>query len=164
MEELEPGLWQVTTRYDDNLFSAQVVLDVRFPTLDIVRADLTVRRDVLGLATDLTASAESLVGIRIGPGMTRIVRTIFEASSGSNRLADLTLEAMEMLINALTVPELRKAAKAGGVALDQEKEDSRISLNDRVIGGDMVELMAQNPRLKDSCAAFSDLDEKTSSK
>jgi hypothetical protein len=164
VEELEPGLWQVTTRYDDNLFSAQVVLDVRFPTLDIVRADLTVRRDVLRLATDLTISAESLVGIRIGPGMTRIVRSIFEASSGSNRLADLTLEAMEMLINALTVPELRKAAKAGGVALDLEKKDSEISLNDWVIGGDMVELMAQNPRLKDSCAAFSGLVEKTSSK
>ena len=163
MEELEPGLWQVTTRYDDNLFSAQVVLDVRFPTLDIVRADLTIRRDVLRLAKDLTIPAESLVGIRIGPGMTQIVRSIFEGSSGSNRLTDLTLEAMEMLINALTVPELRKAVNAGGVALDLENKDSQIFLNDRVIGGDMVEMMAQNPRLKDSCAAFSGL-EKASSK
>ncbi len=164
VEELEPGLWQVTTRYDDNLFSAQVMLDVRFPTLDIVRADLTVRRDVLRLAKDSTISAENLIGIRIGPGMTQIVRGIFEGSSGSNRLTDLTLEAMEMLINALTVPELRKAVNAGGVALDREKEDSQISLNDKVIGGDMVELMAQNPRLKDSCAAFSGLLEKASSK
>jgi hypothetical protein len=163
VEELEPGLWQVTARYEDNLFSAQVVLDVRFPTLDIVRADLTIRRDVLRLAKDLTIPAESLVGIRIGPGMTRIVRSIFEGSSGSNRLTDLTLEAMEMLINALTVPELRKAVNAGGVALDLENKDSQIFLNDRVIGGDMVEMMAQNPRLKDSCAAFSGL-EKASSK
>jgi hypothetical protein len=164
VEELEPGLWQVTTRYDDNLFSAQVRLDVRFPTLDIVRADLTIRRDVLSLTKDLTIPAEKLVGIRIGPGMTQIVRSIFEGPSGSNRLTDLTLEAMEMLINALTVPELRKAVNAGGVALNLENKDSQISLNDRVIGGDMVEMMAQNPRLKDSCAAFSGLLEKASSK
>ncbi len=130
--------------------------------LDILRTELTVRRDVLGLVPDVTLPAESLVGIRIGPGMTRIVRSIFEGSSGSNRLADLTLEAMEMLINALTVPELRKAAKTGGAALDREKRDSQISLNDWVIGGDMVELMAQNPRLKDSCAAFSGLEEASS--
>ncbi len=163
MEELEPGLWQVTTRYDDNLFSAEVVLDVGFPTLDILEAHLTVRRDALGLAPDVTASAENLVGIRIGPGMTRIVRSIFEGSSGSNRFADLTLEAMEMLINALTVPELRKAVNAGGVGPESENKD-QIILNDKVIGGDMVELMAQNPRLKDSCAAFSGLSEKASSK
>ena len=42
VEQSEQGLWLVTTRYDDNLFAAQVMLDVRFPALDILRADLTV--------------------------------------------------------------------------------------------------------------------------
>lgn len=159
VEELEQGLWHVTSRYDDNLFSAEVVLSVGFPALDITRADLTVKRDVLGLAPNLRSAAENLVGVRIGPGMTQIVRGIFGATSGSDRMADLILESMEMLINALTVPELRKAVDAGGVALVSDKEGPKVQLNDKVIGGDMVELMAQNPRLKDSCAAFSGLGE-----
>jgi hypothetical protein len=159
VEQPEQGLWQVTSRYDDNLFSAEAVLTVRFPTLDITRADLTVRRDALGLAPDPRSAAENLVGVRIGPGMTQIVRGIFGATSGSDRMADLILESMEMLINALTVPELRKAVDAGGVALVSDKEGPKVQLNDKVIGGDMVKLMAQNPRLKDSCVAFLGLDE-----
>jgi hypothetical protein len=154
VEQSEQGLWRVTTRYDDNLFSAEVALDVRLPTLDITRADLTVKRDVLGLAPDLKSAAEHLVGVRIGPGMTQIVRGIFGATSGSARAADLVLDAMEMLINALTVPELRKSMAAGGVALTPQKGGPKVYLNDKVIGGDMVKLMAENPRLKDSCAAF----------
>ncbi len=158
VEQSDHGLWKVTTRYDDNLFSAEVLLDVRFPALDITRADLTVKRDVLGLAPDLKIGAENLVGLRIGPGMTQIVRGIFGATAGSGRMADLVLDSMEMLINALTVPELRKAVTAGGVALADEKGGPKIHLNHRVIGGDMVKLMSQNPRLKDSCVAFLGLD------
>jgi hypothetical protein len=159
VEQSEQGLWLVTTRYDDNLFSAEVVLGVRFPALDITRADLAVKRDVLGLAPDLQSAAENLVGVRIGPGMTQIVRGIFGATSGSLRAADLVLDTMEMLINALTVPELRKAMTAGGVALENGKEGQKVQLNDKVIGADMVKLMADNPRLKDSCAAFLGLGE-----
>ncbi len=158
VEESQQGFWRVTTRYDDNLFSAEVLLDVRFPVLDITRADLIIRRDVLGLAPDVREVGEGLVGIRVGPGMTQIVRGLFGGTAGSQRVADLVLDAMEMLINALTVPELRKAMAAGGSALAPEKDVPKIRLNDKVIGGDMVELMGQNPRLKDSCAAFSELE------
>jgi hypothetical protein len=159
VEQSEQGLWLVTTRYDDNLFSAEVVLGVQFPALDITRADLTVKRDVLGLAPDLQSAAENLVGVRIGPGMTQIVRGIFGATAGSLRAADLVLDAMEMLINALTVPELKKAMTADGVALEHGEEGPKVQLNDKVIGADMVKLMADNPRLKDSCAAFAGLGE-----
>ena len=109
---------------------------------------------MLGLAGDVRSAAGNLVSVRIGPGMTQIVRGIFGGTSGSDRFADLVLDAMEMLINALTVPELRKAVDAGGVALATEKDSPEVRLNDKVIGGDMVKLMAQNPRLKDSCVAF----------
>ncbi len=159
VEQSGQGPWLVTTRYDDNLFSVEVALNVGFPTLDITRANLTVKRDVLGLVPDLQSAAENLVGVRIGPGMTQIVRGIFGATSGSTRMADLVLDAMEMLINALTVPELRKAMDAGGAAVATEEEGPKVQLNDRAIGADMVKLMADNPRLKDSCAAFVGLGE-----
>jgi len=68
------------------------------------------------------------------------------------------LEAMEMLINALTVPELKKALEADGVPFRDENGSSRVSLNHMVIGPEMVRRMSNNPRLKDSCAAFSNIE------
>ncbi len=40
--------------------------------------------------------------------MTKIVRGVLGGPDGSDRTAELVLEAMEMLVNAITVPELRK--------------------------------------------------------
>lgn len=109
------------------------------------------------MAPDLTAAQESLIGVRVGPGMTKIVRAVVGGENGSDRMAELVLEAMEMLINALTVPELRKATETDGETVDYEKEGPKIRLNDPVIGEAQVRVMAENPRLKDSCAAFRDL-------
>ena len=64
---------------------------------------------------------------------------------------------MEMLINAITVPELKKANEVAGVPFKSNSDGPKIYLNDRVIGEEMVRLMAGNPRMKDSCAAFRDL-------
>jgi hypothetical protein len=72
-------------------------------------------------------------------------------------MAELVLEAMEMLVNALTVPELRKGLNMGGIPLENAEASSKVPLNDVVIGEETVRLMAANPRLKDSCAAFLDL-------
>jgi hypothetical protein len=157
VEMAEKGLYRIIARTDDNLYSGEAILSVKLPALDIQSARLEVKRDRLGIASDLSSHAEKLVGVRVGPGMTQIVRGILAGENGSQRMADLVLEAMEMLVNALTVPELRKATEAGGVAPAADSETGKIRLNDVVIGKDMVGRMAANPRLKDSCAAFLDL-------
>lgn len=151
------GLWRIAARTDDNLFSADLSLDVRTPALNIESASLDVRRDVLGIMPDLSGPMAKLVGVRVGPGMTKIVRGILGGENGSARIAELTLEAMEMLINAMTVPELRKNTLAGGETISFEGEGPRINLNDVVIGDDTNRKMAENPRLKDSCVAFRNL-------
>jgi hypothetical protein len=158
VEHPEQKMWRIVTRCDDNLFSAQVILEVMLPALEIRRAELKVSRDVLGLTPDMKLTAKKLVGVRIGPGVTQIVRGLLGGRKGSGRMADLVLEAMEMQINALTLPELRKALEAGGVPLHDGAECSSVCLNDRVIGPQMVRLMSGNPRLKDSCAAFADIE------
>ena len=158
VEEIDSGLWRITLRADDNLFSATIILDVKAPVLDIRSATLSVDRDVVGLIPDLSGAENRLVGVRVGPGMTKIVREVVGGPSGSDRVAELTLEAMEMLVNSITVPELRKAAEQGGVEPASYGDDSVSSLNDRVIGLDMIRKLAANPRLKDSCAAFKGLD------
>jgi len=157
VESPEPGSWRVVTRSEDDFFSAEVSLDVKAPALDIRKAKLEVKRDFLGLVPDLSQITEKLIGVRVGPGMTKIVRAVLGGHNGSNRLAELVLEAMEMLVNAITVPELRKATEMAGEPLGEESDGAKVCLNDRVIGDKMAGLMAANPRMKDSCAAFRDL-------
>ncbi|MEI7448215.1 MAG: hypothetical protein WCJ75_01220 [Desulfomonile sp.] len=157
VEMIEQGSWRVISRSEDDLFSAEVVLDVKSPALDIRQAKVEVKRDVLGLVQDLSTATDKLIGVRVGPGMTKIVRAVLGGENGSNRLAELVLDSMEMLINAITVPELRKANEMAGVPFKSESDGPKVYLNDRVIGEEMVRLMAGNPRMKDSCAAFGDL-------
>ena len=157
VEMIEQGSWRVISRSEDDLFSAEVVLDVKSPALDIRQAKVEVKRDVLGLVQDLSTATDKLIGVRVGPGMTKIVRDVLGGENGSNRLAELVLDSMEMLINAITVPELKKANEMAGVPFKSESDGPKVYLNDRVIGEEMVRLMAGNPRMKDSCAAFGDL-------
>jgi hypothetical protein len=157
VEETEPSIWSVITRTDDTLFSAELVLVVAVPALDIREARLDVKRDILGFTPDLTALSAKLIGVRVGPGMTKIVRGILGGANGSDRMANLVLEAMEMLVNALTVPQLRQVTQSAGEALLYETDGPKVFLNDVVVGSEGVKLMAGNPRLKDSCAAFLDL-------
>ncbi len=157
VERVEPTLWRIAARADDNLFSGEALLDVRPPALDILHASLNVKRDILGLTPDFALAEEKLVGVRVGPGMTKIVRGLVGGHEGSERMAELILEAMEMLVNALTAAELRKAMDIGGKPFDDDASASGVPLNDVVIGEETVRLMAANSRLKDSCAAFLDL-------
>lgn len=157
VEPLEQGLWRIFLRNEDNLFCVEIALDVKAPALDIRHASLTVKRDDLGLVPDLSSASEKMVGVRVGPGMTKIVRGLVGGPEGSDRVAELVLDAMEMLINAITVPELRKATDLAGVQVELATEGPKIRLNHTVINEEMALKMAENPRLKDSCAAFRDL-------
>jgi hypothetical protein len=157
VEETAKGLWRIVSRTDDDLFSAELVLDVKTPALDIREASLSIKRDDLGLLPDVSAAVAKLVGVRVGPGMTKIVRGIMHGEAGSEIMAELVLDAMEMLVNALTTPQLRKAAAMAGESVKLAGDGPKVFLNDVLLGEEHVKLMAENPRLKDSCAAMSGL-------
>ncbi len=156
VEEIERGCWRVITSLNDDLFAAELILEVKAPALDIRDARLEIKRDDLGQTSPFNEQMAKLVGVRVGPGMTKIVRSLLGGQEGSNRISELVLESMEMLINAITVPELRKANDVGGRPFRASSDGPKIFLNDRVIGADAAMLMAENPRLKDSCVAFRD--------
>jgi hypothetical protein len=157
VENVGQGLFRIVSRADDALCSAEVLLEVKLPALDIRKAELAVKRDVLALIPDLTTAAEKLIGVRVGPGMTQIVRGIVGGSEGSDRIAEIVLEAMEMLVNAFTAPELRKGMELGGQPVRLDIDGPKVYLNNVLMGEEAVKVMAGNPRLKDSCAAFQDL-------
>lgn len=154
VEMVEKGLWRVTARVDDNLFSAESVLHVKTPALDIREATIAIKRDVLGLTPQLSEAMAKLIGVRVGPGMTKIVRAIVAEEAGSERVADLIVDAMEMLINALTISELRKTTEKFGEGVKLGNDGPKVFLNDTLLGDGAVKMMQENPRLKDSCAAF----------
>lgn len=157
VEVLDKGLWRSVLRTDDNLFSGEVSLDVKAPALEIRLARLNVIKDVIGAAPNLAGAAEKLVGVRVGPGMTQIVRGLVAKEAGSPRFAEMVLDAMEMLINALTVAELRKATEQYGVPAEILGDGPDLRLNNVLIGLEHVKIMAENPRLRESCVAFRDL-------
>jgi hypothetical protein len=154
VEQTADNLWIVLARTDDKLFGADIRLEISFPMLHINSAEISVRRDDLGSIPDLSAEFERLKGVRVGPGMTQIVRGILGEAPGTAKIADAVLEAMEMLINALTVPELKKASLEGGAEGPSVDVFPDAGLNDVLIGPDMIEVLGANPRLKNSCAAF----------
>jgi hypothetical protein len=156
VEEIQSGCWRIISSVNDDLFGAELLLEVWAPALDIRVARLDIKRDDLGQNLPFVEQTEKLVGVRVGPGMTKIVRSLIGGEGGSNRISELVLESMEMLINAITVPELRKANQAGGKTFRASSDGPKIFLNDRVIGAEAAMVMAENPRLKDSCVAFRD--------
>lgn len=153
-----PGTWTIEMNTGDNLLEASIFLEIKAPTLDIRRSEICVKRDVLGLIPDMSTSAEKLIGVRVGPGMTKIVRELVGGQEGFAWIADLVLEAMEMLVNAITVSELEKAAVKAGEQIRASGDGPKIFLNEVVIGPEMIKVLGANPRLKDSCAAFQNID------
>ena len=153
-----PGEWQIHLNAGDNLLEVSIFLEIKAPTLDIRRSEILLKKDVLGVIPDMSSVAQKLVGVRVGPGMTKIVRELVGGSQGSDWIADLVLEAMEMLVNGITVPELRKAAEKGGAQIRVSSDGPKIFLNDIVIGPEMIKVLGSNPRLKDSCAAFQNIE------
>ncbi|MGC8603750.1 MAG: DUF2889 domain-containing protein [Desulfomonilaceae bacterium] len=153
-----PGVWEIEMNNGDNLLEVSIFLEIKAPTLDIRKAEISLKRDVLGVIPDMSQAMEKLIGVRVGPGMTKIVRELVGGEQGSNWIADLVLEAMEMLVNAITVSELGKAAEKAGEQVRVASDGPKIFLNDIVIGPEMIKVLGANPRLKDSCAAFQNIE------
>ena len=156
--ELGPGTWSVELTAGDNVLGVSIGLEIKAPTLDIRKSNITVKRDVLGVIPEMFPLAQKLIGVRVGPGMTKIVRELVGGPQGSDWISDLILEAMEMLVNAITVQELEKAAINGGEQIRACGDGPKIFLNDVVIGPELIKVLGANPRLKDSCAAFQNID------
>ncbi len=71
--ESGPGTWSVELTAGDNLLGVSINLEIKAPTLDIRKSLITVKRDIMGVIPEMSSLAEKLVGVRVGPGMTKIV-------------------------------------------------------------------------------------------
>lgn len=138
VEPLEDGNLSVTWRLVDSFLEANILMKVRVPELEIMEIKAGVPRSLHTECTQAPDSIHKVVGVRIGPGLRKIVRGLIGGEPGCNELADGVLECCNAVILHFTVPQIRAGEKLG----DEERlEATRANLK-------------TNPRLVGSCVAF----------
>ncbi|MHB8157346.1 MAG: DUF2889 domain-containing protein [Desulfocucumaceae bacterium] len=125
---------------EETAFAARVELLVTVPGLEIVSVDFTVGRCFVEGCREAAPLVEKAVGLRVGPGIIKLVNGTVGGAGGCPRMADLLLECCEQVILRFTVEPLKFIL---------EKKDQ-----------EMVEafklFLSQNPRLANSCIAFAE--------
>lgn len=125
---------------EDSHFAARVELVVTVPGLEVAKAEAVIDRCFSGLCRETASLAHKLQGLRVGPGIIKLVNSTVGGAEGCPRLADLALECCEQVILRFTVGPLKAIL---------EKAD-----RDRVEA--FKAFLAQNPRLVNSCIAFAE--------
>jgi hypothetical protein len=137
---LPDGDLAVSWRLTDDLLKAEVGLRVRPPDLEIIEAAAKLER----LPLKAWASAPELIkkveGVRVGPGLRKIVRGLLGGPEGCPILVHAVLEACNAVILHFTRPGIQLGEKLEGDALIAATR----------------EMLKSNPRLIRSCIAFQD--------
>jgi hypothetical protein len=140
VEPLSDGSLAVSWRLTDDLLKAEVVLRVQPPDLEILEAEARLER----LPFEDWPSAPELIkqveGVRVGPGLRKIVAGLLGGPQGCSLLAHAVLEASNAVILHFTRPGL-EAAEA---------------IEDEALIDATREMLKHNPRLIRSCVAFQD--------
>jgi hypothetical protein len=141
--EVEPrpdGDLCVSWRLTDDLLKAEVNLRVRPPDLEIVAAEARLERlplEAWSSAPELIKKAE---GVRIGPGLRKIVGGLLGGPKGCPVLVHAVLEASNAVILHFTRP---------GIQAGERLEADALIAATRA-------MLSSNPRLIRSCIAFQD--------
>lgn len=125
---------------DETAFSARVEMVVALPGLEIVSIDAGIDRCFIERCRDTASLVKKAQGLRVGPGIIKLVNGMVGGTGGCPRLADLILECSEQVILRFTLDPIRKILDKSG----QEMIDA------------YREFLGQNPRLAGSCIAFAE--------
>ena len=140
VEPLSDGSLAVSWRLTDDLLKAEVDLRVQPPDLEIVEAKAELTRLPLEQwsgASELIAKVE---GVRVGPGLRKIVAGLLGGPKGCSLLVHAVLEASNAVILHFTRPGIQ-----AGDGLEGEVKIAATRA-----------MLKTNPRLIRSCIAFQD--------
>jgi hypothetical protein len=122
----------------DTLTDARVEIMVKMPDLEITDVSGRVDRSPEGVDQRVVQSLQQVKGVRIGPGMKKIIKGLLGQSRIEKQLGFMVLECCDGIILTFTRDVLIKAPK------------------ERVEEIEFFEKMVRdNPRLYKSCAALS---------
>ncbi len=125
---------------EETSFAARVEMLVSVPGLEITSVEAAVDRCFAGRCRDAVPLVKKAVGLRVGPGIIKLVNGEMGGTGGCSRLADLILECCEQVILRFTVDPLKPIMEKQGEEMVEAYK----------------EFLARNPRLVNSCIAFAE--------
>jgi hypothetical protein len=140
VEPLSDGDLCVSWRLTDDLLKAEVDLRVRPPDLEIVEAEAILERLPLKAWSSAPELIKKVEGVRVGPGLRKIVSGLLGGPEGCSLLVHAVLEASNAVILHFTRPGIQAGEKLEGEILIAATR----------------EMLKSNPRLIRSCIAFQD--------
>ena len=139
VEESSDGIMTCTCRVTDNVLDARVQIQATLPDLEIMAADSRIDHSLIKGMPAAEERLQNLLGVRIGPGMLKIIEGIMGDDPACAELAYMAEECCDGAILSLTKKELKKAPLKPG--------DSRDHFS---------KMVQKNVRLYNRCAAFAD--------
>ena len=140
VEPLSEGTISVSWRLVDSLTEAEIRLKFQPPDLEIKEAEARLERFPHAECSEAPKLIQKVVGVRVGPGLRKIVQGVMGGSSGCAELAEGVLECCNAVILHFTVPQIQSNEKG--------TEEERL--------GRYQAMLRLNPRLVRSCVAFAD--------
>jgi len=140
VEPLSDGSLAVSWRLTDELLKAEVDLRVQPPDLEIVEAKVELTRFPLKEWASAPELIKKVEGVRVGPGLRKIVAGLLGGPQGCPLLVHAVLEASNAVILHFTRPGLQAAE----------------GIEDQALIAATREMLRANPRLVRSCIAFQD--------
>lgn len=137
VEQVAESCLQSTCRLQDNLMDAQVCIQAGLPGLEITSISCQVDRARPAIPPDAQQKLQKLLGVKVGPGMLKIVKGLIGDQEAYAELGFMVEECCHGVILSLTKTELAKAPL--------EPEDSREHF---------AAMVRKSTRLMNRCAAF----------
>lgn len=129
-----------TSRVQDTLSDAFVELKVKLPDLEIIEITGDFKRTYRQGCKELNASLKKVVGMRVGPGMLKIIKGLIGDGSDCNELAFMVEECCHGVILALNK--------------DMLKQMELMTRGKEITDDLYTEMVKSNIRLYNRCAAF----------
>jgi len=137
VEQLDDQTMRSASSLQDNLTEAWVEIVVTLPDLEIIGVKGEVRRALQGQNFDPTQVLQKVVGVRVGPGMLKIIKGLLGDDPHLDQLAFMVEECCYGVILSLTKDVLSECPQ------DEEKAKQYYT-----------EMVQGNVRLYNRCAAF----------
>jgi hypothetical protein len=137
VEHGEEGLVKACCRLQDSLMDAFVKIEVQLPDLELKDVRGEVHRSDQRIPPDAVESLRKAIGIRIGPGLLKIMKGLVGNREDLRELLNMLDECCQGVILSFTKDALAKAPE------DREKAKEYYA-----------RLVKENVRLYDSCIAF----------
>ncbi len=139
VEESSDGIMTCTCRITDNLLDARVQIQAALPDLEIMAVNSRIDHCLMGGIGAAEDKLQNLLGVRIGPGMLKIIKGLMGDEPACVELGFMAEECCHGAILSLTKKELKK--------VPLRPEDSRDYFS---------KMVQKNVRLHNRCAAFAD--------